>query len=191
MKYLILTWSFPLYVYKLFSYVPSLSLLYPEAVLCPLPSSLPLLSHPPFPDLVSYSLPFVPLGQANLLCTENLVLGSWLIFSLTVIDFLKFQHWKRSQNSAEIVFLGLWVTPLKAKGGCLWWCRGSMITPATHSSSRLFWARTAQSCLSTDAILSKKSMCLVQLRNTRLSRFMIGHTCFHHLGTLPTYVSVL
>ena len=68
-----------------FAYGPHwLSLLYPEAVLCPsgtnippslLSCSLPLLPHPLSPVFVSYSLPFVPLGQINLLCAENLVLG--------------------------------------------------------------------------------------------------------------------
>ena len=40
-----------------------------------LPCCLPFLPHPLSPVFVSYSLPFVPLGQINLLCAENLVLG--------------------------------------------------------------------------------------------------------------------
>ena len=75
-KHLILIQGFPLYLYKLpFSYVPSLSSLSPEAVLCP-PGQIPLpLSLAPF--LYPLSLPFVPLGWINLICAENMVWGSW------------------------------------------------------------------------------------------------------------------
>ena len=78
--------GFPLNLYKLpFSHLPHLSPLYPEPVRCPpfFWDKCPcLVSLVPFPfslilppDFVSYSLSSAPLGQINLLCVENLVLG--------------------------------------------------------------------------------------------------------------------
>lgn len=46
-----------------------------QVFLLPLSCSLSLLSHPLPPAFVSYSLPFVSLGQMNLLCAKNLFLG--------------------------------------------------------------------------------------------------------------------
>lgn len=80
-KHLIPIQVFSFFLYKMpSSFGPCLSLLYPDAVLCPQRTNIPASSLVPFPfSLILYFLSLshilCPLVQINLLCAENLILG--------------------------------------------------------------------------------------------------------------------
>ena len=88
MKYPILTWGFPLYLYKPpFSYVPSLSSLSPEAVLCP-PGQILLLLFPFSLILYLLSLSLRPC-LLSLWGKQFYVLRTWSWESWANIDLLQ------------------------------------------------------------------------------------------------------
>ena len=122
-----------------FSYGPLLSPLYPEAVLCP----PPLFLFPSSPSSISclcflFPAPCPSGANKSPLCWALGLGGPELILSLTVVDFLNsVLKGVLEFNSAQIIFIGLWVTPLKAKGGCLWWSRRNRIAPTTHNKQSM------------------------------------------------------
>lgn len=125
-------WGFPVFLYKLsFTYGPHLFLLCLETVLCPLrvnipsPTPLPPLSPslvlflfslcPWFSVFVPSFLLFLPLGQINFLCAQNLgclvPTSRSFLFSQT-LQIAQMTHAHPSMQSHS------WIAKFKVRGSC-------------------------------------------------------------------------